>query len=100
MGRTRFAHEHGVALFIQSACNHSQTVRTERLDFFREDFVLTMPNQLASIAPEFSSYASVVRVLHIPECTNGEFLQIYQDSETQQGIGFLDGKGDNFPKGK
>ncbi len=56
---------------------------------FREDFLLSKPNQLKAFTPEFSTYATVVRVLHIPECTNGDFLQIYQDGDKQKGIGFL-----------
>lgn len=59
---------------------------------FREEFLLKMPNHLGTLVPEFSSYSHVVKVLHIPDCAGGRFLQVYQDGETQKGIGFLDGK--------
>jgi hypothetical protein len=43
-----------------------------------------------SFSSDFASYESVVRVIHVPEAADGRFLQIYQDSEGQQGIAFLD----------
>jgi hypothetical protein len=65
--------------------------------FFNEEFLLRMPNQLNTLAPEFASYAPVVRALHLPEFAKGEFLQVYQDGENQKGIGFFDG-GKNNPE--
>ena len=65
---------------------------------FREDFLLAMPNQLKSLTPQFASYEAVVRVLHLPECANGDLLQIYQDGERQKGIGFLNGGRYEVPK--
>ena len=67
---------------------------------FRENFFLNKPNQLQKLAPELAAYAPVVRVLHLPESTNGDFLQVYQDGDRQEGIGFLDGRQDDIPKGK
>jgi hypothetical protein len=57
---------------------------------FREDFFRNSHNQLLSFSSDFSPYESVVRVVHVPASANGRFLQIYQDSEGQRGIGFLD----------
>lgn len=62
---------------------------------FKEDFLLKMPNRLKTLAPEFSSFAPVVKALHLPEFTGGGFLHVYQDGESQRGIGFLDGKREN-----
>ncbi|MBN2123814.1 MAG: PEP/pyruvate-binding domain-containing protein [Deltaproteobacteria bacterium] len=62
---------------------------------FREDFFLRMPNQLERLAPDFGSYAPVIRVLHLPECTGGKYLHVYQDGDGQRGLGFLDGKRNN-----
>jgi len=67
---------------------------------FRENFLLNKPNQLKKFAPEYAAYAFVVRVLHLPECTNGYFLQIYQDGDRHKGIGFLSDRQDNTPRGK
>lgn len=56
---------------------------------FREDFFLQCPNALASFAPDFASYAHVVRVIHVPSCTGGRLLHVLQDAEEQRGMGFL-----------
>jgi len=48
------------------------------------------PNQLTSLAPEFDAYKSVVHIVHVPSSTEGRFLQVYQNNEAQEGIGFLD----------
>lgn len=62
--------------------DHSETV-------FKDTFLLNAENLLSSIAPEFSSYTDVVRVIHVPSCTNGAYLQVFQDGLEQQGIGFF-----------
>lgn len=67
---------------------------------FRENFLLNKPNQLKKFTPEYDAYAPVVRVLHLPECTNGYFLQIYQDGDRQKGIGFLSDRQDDMARGK
>jgi hypothetical protein len=56
---------------------------------FNADFLLQVPNQLASMAPEFAAYASVVHVIHVPACTGGRLLQVYQDGQEQRGVGFF-----------
>jgi len=57
---------------------------------FKESFFRSSDNQLLSFSSDFAPYESVVRVIHVPEAANGRFLHIYQDSEGQQGIAFLD----------
>ena len=61
---------------------------------------MNKPNQLKKFAPEYAAYTPVVRVLHLPECANGNFLQIYQDGDRQKGIGFLSDRQDDMPRGK
>ncbi|MBW1722308.1 MAG: hypothetical protein JRH13_09175 [Deltaproteobacteria bacterium] len=56
---------------------------------FREEFFLQKPNVIDSLAPEYASYGTVVRVLHLPSCSGGEYLHVYQDGHGQEGIGFL-----------
>jgi hypothetical protein len=51
-----------------------------------------MPNSLAALVPEYAAYASVVRVIHLPEHTGGRYLQVFQDARQQKGIGFLEEK--------
>jgi hypothetical protein len=56
---------------------------------FSRDFLLQAPNQLASLAPEFAAYNPVVRVIHVPACTERRLLQVYQDGKEQMGVGFF-----------
>ncbi len=56
---------------------------------FKEEFFTGAPNQLSSIAPEFGAFQAVVHVVHVPPSSEGRFLQVYQNNETQEGIGFL-----------
>lgn len=57
---------------------------------FKESFFRDSQNRLLSFSSDFAPYESVVRVIHVPEAADGRFLQIYQDSEGQRGIAFLD----------
>ena len=56
---------------------------------FREDFFLTTPNQIHQVAPGLAKYAPVVHVIHVPSSTGGRSLQVYQDGQKQEGIGFF-----------
>jgi hypothetical protein len=57
---------------------------------FRENFFLEMPNSLSSLVSEYATYDSVVRVIHLPSCTAGRYLQVFQDAQRQKGLGFLE----------
>jgi hypothetical protein len=50
---------------------------------------LSGPNQLSSIAPEFDAFQAVVHVVHVPSSGEGRLMQVFQNNETQEGIGFL-----------
>jgi hypothetical protein len=56
---------------------------------FNEKFFMESSNQLSFLAAEFESYQTVVHVVHVPSCGEGKFLQVYQNNEEQEGIGFL-----------
>jgi hypothetical protein len=56
---------------------------------FKEDFFVKTPNQLASMAPDFTSFESAVHVIHVPASSDGRFLQVYQNNQEQKGIGFF-----------
>lgn len=60
---------------------------------FKEEFFMQAPNQLSSVAPEFNESQSVVHVVHVPTSSSGRLLQVYQDNEKQEGIGFLGNHG-------
>ncbi len=56
---------------------------------FNEEFFTGAPNQLTALAPEFDAYQSVVHIVHVPSASQGRLLHVYQNNETQEGIGFL-----------
>jgi len=56
---------------------------------FNEDFLLQSMNELVSMVPDFASYESVVHVIHVPSCTEGRLLQVYQNGHEQLGIGIF-----------
>jgi hypothetical protein len=56
---------------------------------FKEEFFTGAPNQLSSIAPEFDAFQAVVHVVHVPSSGEGRLMHVYQNNETQEGLGFL-----------
>jgi pyruvate,water dikinase len=57
--------------------------------FLNEAFLLKAENRLSAIAPEVRGCEDVVRVIHVPFCCQGRFLQVYLDQGSQRGIGFF-----------
>lgn len=66
---------------------------------FEEQYLLDTPNKLGSLAPEFRSFGTVVRVIHVPESSGGKHLHVFQDARCQKGIGFF-GKPSNNNRGR
>ncbi len=56
---------------------------------FREERFLQPSNALPALLPEFADCGPTVRVLHVPACFDGRFLHVYQDAESQRGVGFF-----------
>jgi hypothetical protein len=56
---------------------------------FNEKFFMESPNQLSSLAPDFDAYKEVVHVVHVPSSGEDRLLQVYQNNEAQEGIGYL-----------
>jgi len=55
---------------------------------FREDFFCQCPDVLASLDPGLQNDGTA-RVIHVPSCAQGQYLQVYLDTEEQKGVGFL-----------
>jgi len=55
---------------------------------FKEEFFHQCPNELTSLDPALRR-DEIVRVIHVPSCTQGQYLLVYLDSEEQKGVGFL-----------
>jgi hypothetical protein len=56
---------------------------------FIEEFFSRCPDALSSLDPALQNNG-IVRVIHVPACAQGQYLQVYLDSEEQRGVGFLD----------
>jgi hypothetical protein len=54
-----------------------------------EPFLLNSENLLARVAPEVKNCEKVVRVIHVPSVWGGDYLQLYLDADSQQGVGFF-----------
>ena len=57
--------------------------------FFNEEFVVTAENLLGVMAPEFSDCEDVVRVINVPAVCNGDYLHVYMDGTSREGLGFF-----------
>ncbi len=56
---------------------------------FHEDFFLKCPNALDSLAPGLDAPDGLARVIHVPSCTDGKFLQVYLGGQQGRGLGFF-----------
>ncbi len=57
---------------------------------FNEDFLLQAKNILAKMLPEYSNLAETVRVIDVPENTNGQTLRILMNANLGEALGILD----------
>ena len=55
---------------------------------FKEDFFEFSPDCLSTLDPH-NPAAGTLRVINVPACSDGQYLQVYLDSERQKGVGFL-----------
>lgn len=56
---------------------------------FNETFLRGAPNRLAELLPEFAHLADTVRVIDVPEATDGKVLRVLMNGETGRAIGYL-----------
>jgi pyruvate,water dikinase len=59
---------------------------------FNERFLTEQPNILAGLLPEFGSLGEVVRVVDVPACTGGRFLQVLMNADTEEAVAYLCGQ--------
>ena len=55
---------------------------------FKEEFFRRRSNVLTSLDPGLSN-DGIIRVIHVPSSAEGQYLQVYLDSEEQRGVGFF-----------
>jgi hypothetical protein len=57
---------------------------------FRHKFFEAAPNVLLELLPHADAYASVLRLIDVPEATGGAFAQVVADPQRRQAVCFLD----------
>jgi pyruvate,water dikinase len=56
---------------------------------FNEGFLTSRPNILSHLVPDYARLAEVVRVIHVPESSGGQLLQVLMNAETEQAAAIL-----------
>ena len=61
---------------------------------YDEAFFTNAPNKLGVLLPEDQDFSSIVKVVDIPECADGQTLTILMSSEEDRAVGFLEKRDD------
>lgn len=56
---------------------------------FNETFLMTSPNILPNLLPDFAHLANVIRLIDVPKTTGGQILRILLNAELDEAIGML-----------
>ncbi|MBN1628190.1 MAG: hypothetical protein JW990_00350, partial [Thermoleophilia bacterium] len=54
-----------------------------------ESFLLSAPNQLAALLPEYGFLQEVLKVVDIPEASGGRILRIAMNADEGEALGYL-----------
>jgi hypothetical protein len=58
-------------------------------NMLKEDLLLGSENSIARVDPGLKDLAGVVKLLHVPSVTQGRFLHVYLDGDSQEGTGLF-----------
>jgi hypothetical protein len=61
---------------------------------FNYEFLLTSPNLLSELLPDMAHLSDVIRVIDIPQSTNGQVMQILMNAESSEAVAILGIPGD------
>jgi hypothetical protein len=56
---------------------------------FNWHFFRGSPNVLGDLFPGYARYADTIRVIHVPEVSDGRLLEVIMDGERSQALGYL-----------
>jgi hypothetical protein len=56
---------------------------------FNQQFINQAPNSLGSILPRATLFADYVKVINVPEVSQGKFLRVVMNAEESQGLAYL-----------
>jgi len=74
---------------VESSIRYLPLYPDEDGPVFNESFLSGTTNQLSNLIPDYASLSDVVRVIHVPESTNGLILRILMNADLDKAIGFL-----------
>ena len=59
------------------------------VNIFNEKFFRESPNKLTDLLPNADRFARAVRLIHVPAASNGLFLHMIMDGESDKALGYL-----------
>ena len=63
-------------------------------NIFNDDFFSNSKNSLKELLPDFDHYSDVVKVVNVPEVTNGNILKVLVNGDEDEAVAlFMDGEG-------
>ena len=82
---------------VESSIRYLPLYPDEGDQLFNERFLLESKNSLPELCPEVSSLSETVRVIDVPEVTEGFILRILMNAEIGEALGFLESQTANIP---
>jgi len=82
---------------VESSIRYLPLYPDEGDQLFNERFLLESKNSLPELCPEISSLSETVRVIDVPEVTEGFILRISMNAEIGEALGFLESQTANIP---
>jgi hypothetical protein len=74
---------------VESSIRYLPLYPEEPGGLLNEQLLLTAPNHLATLAPEYACLADVVRVVDLPQVTGGRVLRTFMNAEEGEAVGVL-----------
>jgi hypothetical protein len=56
---------------------------------FNQEFINRSPNILASFLPEFAAYSDHIKVINVPEVSQGKLMRVVMNAEESKALGYL-----------
>ncbi len=74
---------------VEASIYHLPLYPDENNSIFNEAFLLNAPNKLPELLPKYKDFSEVVRVIRIPQATNGKKLTVAMDGENEEALAYF-----------
>jgi pyruvate,water dikinase len=74
---------------VESSIRYLPLYPDDEGQVFNERFLLSAPNILEDVAPEFAALKDIVRVIDVPAATGGQVLRVLMNAEQEEALGVL-----------